>query len=189
MATVTARKREVSAAIAGETATRADSEPRELTPVSWSPRGRIPQRSWIECGRRFSYMGRSSQWWIGDWVRFGEAAYGAKYREASKITRYDIQTLMNMVYVASRFEVSRRRETLAWSHHAELAALEPESQDRWLDRCEAERFSVHDLRIELRQAERTKQVEDAASAAVHSAEAPVVSCPECGFRFETNCTQ
>ena len=38
---------------------------------------------------------------------------------------------MNMVYVASRFEVSRRREMLSWSHHAALAALDRDGQELW----------------------------------------------------------
>ena len=56
---------------------------------------------------------------------------------ASRITGYDVQTLMNMVYVATRFESGRRRERLSWSHHAELAALEPPEQEEWLTRPRA----------------------------------------------------
>ena len=53
---------------------------------------------------------------------------------------------MNMVYVATRFEAERRRERLSWSHHAELAALEPDDQEQWLTRAEEQRLSVRDLR-------------------------------------------
>lgn len=49
---------------------------------------------------------------------------------------HDKQTLMNMVYVASRIDVERRRERLSWSHHAEVAATEREQQEHWLDRAE-----------------------------------------------------
>jgi len=90
--------------------------------------------------------GRNAAWWIGDWLRYGTARYGSKYAAAARTTGYDRQTLMNMVYVATRFEFSRRRENLSWSHHAELAAFDIDQQERWLDRAAAERFSVRDLR-------------------------------------------
>ena len=41
-----------------------------------------------------------------------------------------------------------------WSHHAEVAALAPEEQDRWLALAEAHRLSVHALRLELRSSRR-----------------------------------
>jgi len=42
-------------------------------------------------------------------------------------------------YAALRFDFSRRREKLSWSHYARLAALEKSAQDRWLDEAERER--------------------------------------------------
>ena len=91
-------------------------------------------------------MGRRAGWWIGDWLSFGNAAYGERYVRAARITGYDTQTLMNMVYVASHVDPSRRRETLSWSHHAEVVALTEEGQEVWLARAEQERLSVRDLR-------------------------------------------
>src|ERR1700752_2199864 len=82
----------------------------------------------------------------------GNAKFGERYSRASKITGYDSQTLMNMVYVASRFSISRRRENLSWSHHAALAALPAEEQEEWLNQAVAEHWSVSDLRIMLRTA-------------------------------------
>ena len=55
-----------------------------------------------------------------------------------------------MVYVASKIEPGRRREQLSWSHHAELAALEPADQDRWLDQAVSARLSVRSLRQAIR---------------------------------------
>ena len=36
-------------------------------------------------------------------------------------------------WVAGQIETSRRREVLSWSHHSEVAALEPKEQDHLLD--------------------------------------------------------
>ena len=44
-------------------------------------------------------------------------------------------------WVAHKFEISRRRENLSFSHHAEVTALEPAEQDDWLDRAEAEKWA------------------------------------------------
>ena len=88
---------------------------------------------------------------------------------------------MNMVYVASRFDMRRRRQNLSWSHHAELAALDPDQQDYWLDRAESERLSVRCLREEVRRARRleTAKAELEAPAEPHESEDDIV-CPHCG---------
>ena len=118
--------------------------------VSWRASSDLDLAEWIEHGRRLGLLGRNSGWWIGDWLRYGNAKYGERYSRAVKVTGYDRQTLMNMVYVASRFESERRRPTLSWSHHAEVAGLSAEEQDRWIERAEAERMSVRDLREQVR---------------------------------------
>ena len=106
----------------------------------------LTYEDWLRQGSKLGLAGRNAGWWLGDWLRYGTTRYGSKYAAAARTTGYDRQTLMNMVYVATRFEFSRRRENLSWSHHAELAALDAEDQERWLDRAAAERFSVRDLR-------------------------------------------
>jgi hypothetical protein len=156
----------------------------QLTGVSWSAPGAMSFEQWVLHGQRLGAIGRGVGWWIGDWLRFGNARYGEKYVRASKITGYDVQTLMNMVYVASSVDPSRRRERLPWSHHAEVAALPPEEQDRWLDRVEEDRLSVRDLRLLLREVRRIEAGEQPAQAGTPEAQegapehAPV--CPECG---------
>ncbi|HEX8743548.1 MAG TPA: LmbU family transcriptional regulator [Thermoleophilaceae bacterium] len=161
-------------------------EPRRvaLTPVSWSPSAdALCFKDWVEQGRRLGVMGRGAAWWIGDWVQYGNVAYGERYVRAARITGYDVQTLMNMVYVASRFEISRRREKLSWSHHSELAAMEPQEQDRWLAHAERERLSVRDLREELRRDRHANRACDQHNGRRRVASLPPaepVVCPECG---------
>ncbi len=104
---------------------------------------------------------------------------------AAKITGYDPHSLENMVYVASRFDISRRREKLSWSHHETLAALEPDEQNSWLDLATERRLSVSDLRIELRTAQRVPKADTGTDAgSVKSSETTdVVVCPQCGFEL------
>jgi hypothetical protein len=137
-------------------------------------------------------VGRCIQWLLGDWIAYGNAKFGERYALAGKITGYDAQTLMNMVYVASRFPVSRRREKLSWSHHETLAAMPLDEQDHWLDRATTHRWSVADLRTMVRAARGQGQGDGgdggAGSSAVmtgrgvvhRDSKETVVSCPRCG---------
>jgi hypothetical protein len=124
-------------------------------------------------------MSRVSNWWVGDWLQYGAARWGEKYSEAARITGYDVKTLRNIAYVAKRFDSSRRRDNLTWTHHAEVAALAPEQQDEWLDRALALRLSPGDLRIELRAAQRAVESSSPDEASLEQ-DGGEFSCPHCG---------
>lgn len=125
--------------------------PAAITTTAWSPRMELTVADWVRQGRWLGALGRGSGWWIGDWIRYGNARYGERYGPAARVTGYDVHSLRNMAYVAGRFDVPRRRDGLSFSHHAELAGLAAEEQDLWLDRAEAGTLSVGSLRSELRQ--------------------------------------
>jgi hypothetical protein len=154
-----------------------------LTSTAWSPHTDIAADEWVAQGRRLGTIGRAVGWWIGDWLRYGNERFGERYARAARITGYDVQTLMNMVYVASRFDVSRRREGLSFSHHAEVAALGPGAQDHWLSQSESKRLSVRCLREELRR-ERALAKSARGELESGSRDEPDVVCPECGCRIE-----
>lgn len=137
---------------------------------------------WVAVGRRLGGISRSNQWWLGDWLRYGTAKWGEKYVEAAKITGYDLRSLANMASLAGCFEMSRRRDNLTWSHHAAVAALDADQQDRWLDMAAAERMSVADLRIELHSVERQRETRERACADQGEDEVPDFICPQCGYR-------
>ena len=158
-----------------------------LTPTAWASGPELGPATWIQWGRWLGTVGRGSGWWIGDWVRFGNARYGERYKLVASITGYDTQTLMNMAYVTSRFEPDRRRESLSFSHHAELAALCREEQDRWLERATLERLSVRALRAELRRGPRAIDAGRAGPDDQTAADQPsagTVRCPCCGETFQ-----
>jgi hypothetical protein len=148
-----------------------------LTATSWSPENELAIREWADHGRRLGVVGRASGWWIGDWLHYGNGRFGERYARAARITGYDVQTLMNMVYVASHIPPEERREGLSWSHHAEVAAMEPGERERWLDFAEQERLSVRCLRDEIRRARPRDEL------ARRRAAKPELVCPDCGCRF------
>jgi hypothetical protein len=172
---------------------REESAPQgaQLTHIAWQPANAdLPLLDWLLVGRRFGLIGRGVAWWIGDWLRFGNQRYGEKYARAAAVTGYDVQSLMNMVYVASRFDPPRRRDVLSWSHHAEVAALDEPEQDDWLDLAAEERMSVRALRAELRAARLAATRRSAAKALTSPAAAPEADvsrqrfvCPHCNGEF------
>ena len=167
---------------------------RALTGTAWLPNEELRLSDWVEHGRRLGVIGRCVGWWIGDWLRYGNMKFGQRYVRASRITGYDVQTLMNMVYVASAYAPAERRGNLSFSHHAEIAALPPDERERWLDLAETNRMSVRCLREEVRRARRLAAGEELAGEPVAELSAgdatevePVtagdahpVRCPQCG---------
>jgi hypothetical protein len=90
-----------------------------------------------------------------------------------------------MAYVASRFsELSRRRDNLSFSHHAELATLQAVEQDEWLERAELQGLSVSALRTVLRR-ERLGRggAGDADPAGEPEPADEHIVCPNCGHEF------
>ncbi|MGN6256088.1 MAG: LmbU family transcriptional regulator [Solirubrobacterales bacterium] len=154
----------------------------KTTTVAWIPPENLDVREWVLAGKRLGAMTRCSQWWLGDWLRYGTVRWGEKYREAARITGYDVKTLRNIAYVSGQVDVSRRRDKLTWSHHAEVCSLEPEQQDRWLNFAEREGVSVADLRIEIRS---TMRAEDGESPGSKPNQKKMVTCPQCEHQFET----
>ncbi|HEX4304590.1 MAG TPA: hypothetical protein VHZ54_01005 [Solirubrobacterales bacterium] len=149
--------------------------------TAWIPEEKMDHADWIVAGRRLGAIGRCSQWWVGDWIRYGNAKWGEKYVEAARVTGYDVASLRNMAWVAAQFDLSLRSDKLTWSHHVLLAPFEPEEKRYWLERASAERFSVADLRIELR---RRRPKEHASSVGadqtVESDLSKTMVCPRCG---------
>jgi hypothetical protein len=163
--------------------TRRKTQPcAKISSVAWMPTREMDLPEWIVAGRNLGAMGRCGQWGLGDWIRYGNTQFGERYAEAARITGYDVQSLMNMVYVASKFEISRRRENLSWSHHETVTPLEADEQDYWLDLAVSQNLSVFDLRLELRSSRRDSKpaaYEGKGTNAV-SASAKGLICPHCG---------
>jgi hypothetical protein len=152
--------------------------PGKASPIAWHPLTDLNDHDWIVTGRKLGAISRCSQWWIGDWVRYGSARWGERYTLAARITGYDCRTLRNMAWISSCFVPERRRHDLTWSHHASVASLDPAEQDYWLGRCVSERFTVTDLRIELRTALRAR---DGDLKTVQPDGSSTITCPRCGL--------
>jgi hypothetical protein len=153
-----------------------------ISRVAWVPQEDFDQGEWLATGRRLGAIGRCSQWWIGDWIRYGTSRWGEKYVEAARVTGYDVASLRNMAWVAAQFDVSLRSDKLTWSHHVLLAPLEKDEQRHWIGRAIEARLSVADLRLELRARGRgARRGKGAESDRSEGLGAEV--CPHCGHKL------
>ncbi|MFD7914892.1 LmbU family transcriptional regulator [Streptomyces sp. NPDC059752] len=112
----------------------------------------MPMEEWQEVGRKIFGAADSSAWWLGDWLIYGRTTYPDRYRHAVEETLLDYQTLRNYAWVARRYVPRRRRPTLSFQHHAELAGLPEAEQEHWMDRAERLNWSKSFLRSRVRAA-------------------------------------
>jgi hypothetical protein len=176
----------VKLARARETPVKDTASSSARTSVAWQPKKNLARHEWLLTGRRLGGISRCNQWWLGDWVRYGTAKWGDKYTQVARVTGYDPRSLANMASISAAFEMSRRREDLAWSHHVAVAALSRQAQDEWLDRAAREKLSVADLRTELRAVRKGEKcsVPPEDRSEMFGGELGVV-CPRCGHRFSS----
>ncbi|MDI2127102.1 LmbU family transcriptional regulator [Yinghuangia seranimata] len=105
---------------------------------------------WERAGRQLSGLLNSSSWWLGDWLIYGKDHYADRYERGIRAAGLQYQTLRNYAWVARRFALHRRRPTLSFQHHAELASLPVDEQEAWLDRAERMKWNTKQLRNAIR---------------------------------------
>ena len=95
-----------------------------LKPNGLEIKENTPIDEWIKCGEALRKISGASQWWIGDWINFGERKYGEMYSQALEKTDYELHSLQNMAYTAKNIESSLRREDVPFSYYKQLASVE-----------------------------------------------------------------
>lgn len=119
----------------------------------------LPLTEWRRLGQQIHVISDSSAWWLGDWLIYGQDNYPDRYKRAAAETSLDYQTLRNYAWVARKIAPARRREKLSFQHHAEVAGLPAEEQDRWLGQAEAARWTRNQLRKRIRDGRHPHEIE------------------------------
>jgi hypothetical protein len=104
---------------------------------------------WAELGVSLNRIGQGVMWWLGDWYRHGERAYGEAAAQAAP-TGFAVKTLQNAAWCAERIPPSRRRVDVTFGHHSTVAALPPAEADALLEEAATEQLSVTTLRERAR---------------------------------------
>ena len=106
---------------------------------------------WGNVGKLLNQIEGATQWWIGDWLNYGNFKWGEKYKEAIEKTEFNYGYTRNLKSVSNAIELSRRRDKLTWAHHQEIASFDLAEQDYWLDKAEKEGWIVKELRRQIRE--------------------------------------
>lgn len=114
-----------------------------LTPV-----GKPTFDEWQQCGAFIQEAEKSVQFWIGDWLNFGEKTWGNKYVEAIQKTGLDYQTLRDYKWVAKAVPLSLRKDKLSFHHHKQVADLPTEKQTALLTQAVTESWPLLKLKQE-----------------------------------------
>src|SRR6266699_197956 len=109
----------------------------------------LSYEEWSKMGIGLQKLEGSAMWWLGDWLNYGELAYGEKYKDALEKTDYAYDTLRTAKYTAKGFAMDRRRSNLPWTFHHEVLSLDKAEQDQVLDLAETEKLSQAKLRTEV----------------------------------------
>jgi len=115
-----------------------------LTPV-----GKPTFDEWVSCGHFIQEAEQSVQFWIGDWLIYGEKTYGkANYEQAIQQTGLEYQTLRDYKWVAKAVPLSLRKDKLSFHHHKHVADLPTEKQIALLTKAVTEGWPLLKLKQE-----------------------------------------
>lgn len=113
---------------------------------------RVPEFiRWAAIGSWLGGISGAVKWWIGDWLAFGEGAWGERYAQAAEATGLDIGTLQNYAYVCRQVLPSRRRPELSFTSHLKVAKLNPPEQKAWLDHAIKHNLRSKELEAAIRE--------------------------------------
>ncbi len=153
-----------------------------LTETSFDLPADLPFDTYIMVGWKLAERRKRTMWWISEWLLFGERVYGETYSQAAEITGLSPDTLKNYVSTANRVPRERRRPELQFSHHQEVASLEPAEQEEWLDRAVVNKWTRAELRAQLRPGSKAV-VTPATPDVVEAARALVSGASQSGIDF------
>tara|TARA_R110002020_G_scaffold75738_4_gene192482 strand:+ start:7018 stop:7632 length:615 start_codon:yes stop_codon:yes gene_type:complete len=101
---------------------------------------------WLNDGNLLQIVHKNINWWIGDWILYGEQYFPNTYSQAIFLTGKSDTTLRNCAWVSSVYPPDQRRD-LSFTHHLEVAGMDNlEDRNHLLDKAEEEEWSAGRLR-------------------------------------------
>lgn len=144
-------------------------------------------------GRLLGNANRRMQWVVGDWINLVEDVYPDRYSQATEVTGLNKQTLINRASICRRIPEKRRRQGLPFSMHADLAYIDPQEREHWLNEAHKNGWNRDELRDHRAAAKAAKEVGPVGETAVTSTASvaekgelvpgPLHTCPNCGHEF------
>ena len=106
----------------------------ELSEVMYVPSKELDYDRWAQEVITLARMQRSSSWWLGDILLYGEEKFGERAWQVQDQldVKYEYGTLADLKWVSKRVPPYVRHPKLSWSHHRQVAKLEIADQKAWL---------------------------------------------------------
>lgn len=124
----------------------------EITPVGARFSSQLSYEEWARLGVQWATIERAMRLCLGDWLNYGEKAYGQKYSQAINDTGFEYGYLANLAWVCRAVPLERRREAIqSVSIYQTLAPLDAEEQETWLDLIEENGWTRNELRAALKE--------------------------------------
>lgn len=142
----------------------------------------------------FGALRNATAWWVADLLNLGDFLHGFEASQAEAVLGRDPETLRRWQWVATKVQKSRRNPRLSFSHHEEVAKLDPAEQIAWLARAEDDRLTVRELRAHIKHSCSTSNTSGAPESATATQPNPTstealggreagadgLTCPTCG---------
>jgi hypothetical protein len=143
----------------------------------------LPFSEWCAVGAKIGRRYRSLKWWIGDWLNYGERAYGEMYAQGMDSTGLDYAVLVQYAYVSRKFPPESRHESLSWSHHQAAAPLERYDAEVILDAAVANGWKREAVRAAVKLVQHPELGETIKPASTFSSSEPC----QCHCHTGTGC--
>lgn len=118
----------------------------ETTEISWHAPADMTYDQWEAVGRTLQQVGRSLNWWIGDWLNEGETRYGEMYAQALEITGLSVETLTKYKATSARIPPEMRRTDLSWTSHFSVAYTREDLRGPMLEMGATFKLASRDLK-------------------------------------------
>lgn len=136
----------------------------EFTETGLRIKTKISFDHWERLGEVLKRAETGIQWWLGDWMIYGEHQYGEKYAQAldaSEQTGINADTLRNYHWVSERIPSVMRITELPWSFHQVVAGLPEVERNAWLStalnrKLTGDPYTFRELKRDVEKAERQK---------------------------------
>ena len=133
------------------------SGPGDLRVVDPGAPAPADREAWIAAGRNLRQGRSDASWAFADWLAAGVAAWGREATaDAAKITGATRTKISRYLGVATAYPIVRRRTSLGFSHHLEVARLSEAEADELLERAAEEGWSVAALREVVRESRESR---------------------------------
>lgn len=113
--------------------------------------GRLAKEKYLRELDQAAVNYKSRKWQLGDLFAYGVDHYEELTPEVLSVRigmtgEEAQQTIYNVTFVCRHVKRAQRREDLSFSHHAEVASLKPEEQERWLNVAARDSLSCNRFR-------------------------------------------